>query len=369
DDPIACLNKAMAFLTVVASLRFPTTNNQLRTSSNPRNQATIQDRRVTVQQVKDIWLGISLSLSDQGMQHDLEVSASQAQTIIPLIQCAFQLRSRYVDSDWNVSRMHKPLAEQAFWFHILNPTIEPSFSPPVIMDVPSELPKVSLVNASLKKLKFHLAQFDYVVKKRTTPSALEEKVFGENGVKKVLTQMEAAVQQSSVDKQCVEIINKELLLENDRLLHKIMSQDVMITVMNSMSVKNESVNMEMQICKSCDKCLHLDAEFSKSKQAYNDLLKSHSQLEKHVKGSTSASGSKPSGNTKNNRISQPSSSNKINKVKDQPRRVKTRKNKKNRVNKVKCNDNVMQSTCNANSVSDSISNASVKNSVNAVKSD
>ncbi|GKE74788.1 integrase, catalytic region, zinc finger, CCHC-type containing protein, partial [Tanacetum coccineum] len=52
DDPIACLNKAMAFLTAVASSRFPTTNNQLRTSLNPRNQATIQDGRVTVQQVQ-----------------------------------------------------------------------------------------------------------------------------------------------------------------------------------------------------------------------------------------------------------------------------------------------------------------------------
>ncbi|GKF31286.1 hypothetical protein Tco_0101084, partial [Tanacetum coccineum] len=51
-DPIACLNKAMAFLTAVALSRFPTTNNQLRTSSNPRNQATIQDGRVTVQQVQ-----------------------------------------------------------------------------------------------------------------------------------------------------------------------------------------------------------------------------------------------------------------------------------------------------------------------------
>ncbi|GKF38242.1 hypothetical protein Tco_0118303 [Tanacetum coccineum] len=48
DDPIACLNKAMAFLTTVASSRFPSTNNQLRTSSNPRNQATIQDGRVTM---------------------------------------------------------------------------------------------------------------------------------------------------------------------------------------------------------------------------------------------------------------------------------------------------------------------------------
>ncbi|GKE21254.1 integrase, catalytic region, zinc finger, CCHC-type containing protein [Tanacetum coccineum] len=51
DDPIACLNKAMAFLYIVAP-SFPSTNNQLRTSSNPRNQATIQDGRVTMQQIK-----------------------------------------------------------------------------------------------------------------------------------------------------------------------------------------------------------------------------------------------------------------------------------------------------------------------------
>ncbi|GJV88933.1 retrovirus-related pol polyprotein from transposon TNT 1-94 [Tanacetum coccineum] len=51
DDLIECINKAMAFLSVVAS-RFPPSNNQLRTSSNPINQATIQDGRVTVQQVQ-----------------------------------------------------------------------------------------------------------------------------------------------------------------------------------------------------------------------------------------------------------------------------------------------------------------------------
>ncbi|GJU05356.1 hypothetical protein Tco_1121786 [Tanacetum coccineum] len=49
EDPIDCINKAMAFLSVMAS-RFPPSNNQLITSSNPRNQATIQDGRVTVQQ-------------------------------------------------------------------------------------------------------------------------------------------------------------------------------------------------------------------------------------------------------------------------------------------------------------------------------
>ncbi|GKC75401.1 retrovirus-related pol polyprotein from transposon TNT 1-94, partial [Tanacetum coccineum] len=51
EDLIDCINKAMAFLSIVAS-RFPPSNNQLRTSSNPRNQVTIQDGRVTVQQVQ-----------------------------------------------------------------------------------------------------------------------------------------------------------------------------------------------------------------------------------------------------------------------------------------------------------------------------
>ncbi|GJW00251.1 hypothetical protein Tco_1555502 [Tanacetum coccineum] len=38
DDTTTYLNKAMAFLTAVAASRFPSTNNQLRTSSNPGNR-------------------------------------------------------------------------------------------------------------------------------------------------------------------------------------------------------------------------------------------------------------------------------------------------------------------------------------------
>ncbi|GJT08553.1 hypothetical protein Tco_0843015 [Tanacetum coccineum] len=53
DDLIACMNKAMAFLLALFTQRYPSTNNQLRSSSNPRNQATVQDGRVTVQQVQE----------------------------------------------------------------------------------------------------------------------------------------------------------------------------------------------------------------------------------------------------------------------------------------------------------------------------
>ncbi|GKB51161.1 hypothetical protein Tco_0901914 [Tanacetum coccineum] len=93
--------------------------------------------------------------------------------------------------------------------------------------------------------------------------------------------MEAAVQQCSVDKQCFEIHKKELFLENDRLLHQIMSQDVMLCVMSSTAVFSYYVNLEMQSIESCDKCSDLDVELLKKQNAYNELSKSYSQLEKH----------------------------------------------------------------------------------------
>ncbi|GJU11950.1 retrovirus-related pol polyprotein from transposon TNT 1-94 [Tanacetum coccineum] len=42
----------MSFLSAVVTSRYPTTNNQLRNSSNPRQQATIKDGRVTLQPVQ-----------------------------------------------------------------------------------------------------------------------------------------------------------------------------------------------------------------------------------------------------------------------------------------------------------------------------
>nr|GEX17723.1 putative reverse transcriptase domain-containing protein [Tanacetum cinerariifolium] len=46
DDPIDALNHMMSFLTAVVTSWYPPTNNQLRTSSNPRQQATINNGRV-----------------------------------------------------------------------------------------------------------------------------------------------------------------------------------------------------------------------------------------------------------------------------------------------------------------------------------
>ncbi|GJW89357.1 retrovirus-related pol polyprotein from transposon TNT 1-94 [Tanacetum coccineum] len=57
DDPIDTINHMMSFLTAVVTSRYPTTNNQLRNSSNPRpsnprQQVTINNGRVTLQPIK-----------------------------------------------------------------------------------------------------------------------------------------------------------------------------------------------------------------------------------------------------------------------------------------------------------------------------
>nr|GEW37347.1 hypothetical protein [Tanacetum cinerariifolium] len=52
NDPIDSINQMMSFLTSVVTSRDPSTNNQLRTSSNPRQKATVNNGRVTIQPIQ-----------------------------------------------------------------------------------------------------------------------------------------------------------------------------------------------------------------------------------------------------------------------------------------------------------------------------
>ncbi|GKA01256.1 hypothetical protein Tco_0673921 [Tanacetum coccineum] len=116
---------------------------------------------------------------------------------------------------------------------ILGISAEPTLSSrPTNVEVPKELPKVSMVNTSLKKLKHHLAGFDVVVKERTTPTAITE------------------------------VINK----------------DIVNVIMNS-SADIASVNVH-----ECEKCLKLETELQTDfieKEIYDKLFKSFTTLEKH----------------------------------------------------------------------------------------
>nr|GEZ13536.1 retrovirus-related Pol polyprotein from transposon TNT 1-94 [Tanacetum cinerariifolium] len=142
-------------------------------------------------------------------------------------------------------------AEQAFWSQYSVQTDEPNLSGTTTVEVPKELPKVSMVNSCLKKLKSHLANFDMVVKERTTATTITEGTWGfehtkacfrddiipfmkslkelftsfdqcfideVTEVQNVFTQMELAVEQHCEEKSKVQTKMENVLQENDRLL-------------------------------------------------------------------------------------------------------------------------------------------------------
>nr|GEV53859.1 hypothetical protein [Tanacetum cinerariifolium] len=276
----------MSFLYVVVTSRYPTTNNQLRNSSNPRQQATINDGRVTLQPVHgrqvsfatgttrtyvlrasgsnsrkqrtvicynykgeghmsercskakkkqdDAWFkdkvllvqaqanGQILHEEELAFLADPGIAEGQAtQTVIThnaayqaddldaydsdcdelntvkvalmanlfhsnsdvLVEKAQQLEPKLYDGNviMNTYAITIPdseetlmLAEESHSKMILKQHDPIPFCTPTKVEVPKELPKVSMANTILKKLKHHLAGFDVVVKERTTATAITE---------------------------------------------------------------------------------------------------------------------------------------------------------------------------------------------------
>ncbi|GJY98975.1 retrovirus-related pol polyprotein from transposon TNT 1-94 [Tanacetum coccineum] len=203
-------------------------------------------------------------------------------------------------------------AEQAFWSKNSVNSPEPTLSSrPTKVEVPKELPKVSMVNTSLKKLKHHLAGFDVVVKERTTPTAITEGSWGFehtkacfrdeiipfvkalkdlfntfnqylvdelSEVQNVFHQMEQAVEQHRLESKTFEVKMNQVLNENERLLEQVLSKDIVNIIVNS-SVDNSDVNVH-----ECEKCLKLETELQTNfveKKIYDKLFKSFTTLEKH----------------------------------------------------------------------------------------
>nr|GEX63996.1 hypothetical protein [Tanacetum cinerariifolium] len=95
---------------------------------------------------------------------------------VTLLKNDFQKEeSRNIDRELDLEKHTELSAEQVFWSQNSMNSEEPNLSTkPTQVEVPKELPKVSMVNSSLKKLKYHLASFDVVVKERTTAIAISE---------------------------------------------------------------------------------------------------------------------------------------------------------------------------------------------------
>nr|GEZ33379.1 hypothetical protein [Tanacetum cinerariifolium] len=203
-------------------------------------------------------------------------------------------------------------AEQAFWSWYSVQPEEPNLSSSTtIVEVPKELPKVNMLNSSLKKLKFHLASFDMVVKERTTATAITEGTWGFEHTKacfrveiilfvkalkelfnsfdqfligeltevqNVFNQMEQAVEQHCVEKNKFQDKMKNILKGNERLLEQAISVDIVnIVVYDHVNSTDKTVNV-------CERCVPIGTELQKNfikKECYDTLFKKYNTLEKH----------------------------------------------------------------------------------------
>ncbi|GJU68481.1 retrovirus-related pol polyprotein from transposon TNT 1-94 [Tanacetum coccineum] len=277
DDPIAYLNKTMAFMVTVQQVQgrqgqsFASTGTKGNTTSSGGNNATGQARVVKCYNCQG-----KGHMARQCTKPKRPRNFAWFKEKMLLVQAheSGQTADLYAyDSDYddissakailmaNLSSYDSDVLSESEQLDIIQTPVE--------IVVPKELPKISLVKTSFQKLKNHLASFDKVVKLRTTSDPLTEgswgfkhtkKVFKEevipfinslrapfkdfenglhsehNEVKMVFNQMEATVDQCSVDKKYFDIKKKEISLDNDRLLDHIICQDVMSIVMHADSV-------------------------------------------------------------------------------------------------------------------------------------
>nr|GEV24624.1 hypothetical protein [Tanacetum cinerariifolium] len=80
-------------------------------------------------------------------------------------------------------------------------------------------------------------------------------------VQTVFNQMEAAVDQCSIDKNAFEIQIKQIRIDNDQLLKQIMSQEIVYIAMNSVDI----LTVNKSCVDECNKCLKLETELLKKK--------------------------------------------------------------------------------------------------------
>nr|GEZ67926.1 hypothetical protein [Tanacetum cinerariifolium] len=293
DDPIDAFNHMMSFLTAVVTSRYPATNNKLRTSSNPRQQATINNGRVTIQPI-------------QGRQNFMSAGSSRPftsgsggapgkQRIIVCYNCK-DLGTAESSSNQNVITTNASYqADDLDAYDLdcdkLNST------------------KIALMASLSRYGSDNLAEFDMVVKERTTATmkgtwgfkhtkacfrddiisfvkALKE-LFASfdqclidevTEVQNVFKQMELAVEQHCEEKNKFHNNMENFLQENDRPLTQALSVEIMNVVVHD-NVKFACLNVNV-----CAHCVTIESELKKDfikKKCYETLLQKYHTLEKH----------------------------------------------------------------------------------------
>nr|GEV34830.1 potassium channel AKT2/3 [Tanacetum cinerariifolium] len=227
DDPIDLINHMMSFLSAVVTSRYPTTNNQLRNSSNPRKQATINDERVMLQPI-----------------HRRQISFATG------VECAATWDREH--NTWDVG------VNVVYCSGVDTPLFDGMLVPQQAQDVEDAAEDEDAVNEN------SMNSLD------PSPSYRPTKV----EVSKELPKVSMAVEQHHLESKTFEIKMNKVLNENERLLKQVITKDIVNIVVNS-SVDNASVKIH-----ECKKRLELETELLNKtdfikKETYDKLFRSY----------------------------------------------------------------------------------------------
>ncbi|GKC24492.1 hypothetical protein Tco_1026642 [Tanacetum coccineum] len=218
-----------------------------------------------------------------------------------------------------------------------NPTSKSSDASPIKIEAPKELPKVSLVNESLKKLKFYLARFDNVVKIKTTPDARKEIV-------DIAAQTPSAYTiVPSMFKLDLEPLAPRLLQNREAHIDYLKYTQEQANILQGIVEQAKAKKpLDKELDFTCKHAQQIQELLVYVRDACPNAIKLNEK--KGLKCSTSNCGSKPTCNKKNDKILRTPSRNMKNKVEAQPRKV----NKKNSVVEPIHDINVKHSLLNVN---------------------
>nr|GFA85506.1 hypothetical protein [Tanacetum cinerariifolium] len=147
--------------------------------------------------------------------------------------------------------------KQAFWSQYLVQTDEPTHSGTTIVEVPKELPKVSMEL---------FTSFDQYLIDEVSE------------VQKIFKQMEIAVEQHCKEKTEFQTKTENVLKENDHLLTHALGVEIVNIVVN------DCMNVNCLTVDACEHCVTTESELKTDfikKEYYEMLLKQYHSLEKH----------------------------------------------------------------------------------------
>ncbi|GJX12607.1 hypothetical protein Tco_0204365 [Tanacetum coccineum] len=254
EDPIECINKAMAFLSAVAS-RFLPSNNQLRTLSNPRNQATIQDGRVTVQQVQGIQYQSYAGTRNRGIATTSKGKVTvgpprEAGQILDEEQLAFLVDLDDLDAyDLDYDDLSSAKA-------VLIANLS-SCDPEVLTEVPySDSYPNDMINQDVQEMQYSEQTHD------TNPSAPNDLL-----VLSLVEQMTDHVAHLDKEKQTNKMINKSLTAELERYKERITIFEKCEAFRQEIDTLKETISNNVKEKESISKTLTVFKTESKEKES------------------------------------------------------------------------------------------------------